>query len=44
MSLIKHHAQARQYRKNLDYINLLEYSVPCDLFAFTDDLAVRDVQ
>ena len=30
--------------KNLDYINLLEYSVPCDLFGFTDDHAVRDVQ
>ena len=42
--VLKHHAQASQYRKNLDYINLLEYSVPCDLFAFTDDLAVRDVQ
>ena len=35
-------SQNRQYRKNLDYIDLLEYSVPCGLFAFTDDQAVRD--
>ena len=41
---LKHHAHASQYSKNLDYIDLLEYSVPCDLFAFTDDHAVRDVQ
>ena len=34
--------QNRQCRKNLDYIDLLEYSVPCGLFAFTDDQAVRD--
>ena len=41
-SLTPSTSQNRQYRKNLDYIDLLEYSVPCGLFAFTDDQAVRD--
>ena len=39
-SLTPSTSQNRQYRKNLDYIDLLEYS--CGLFAFTDDQAVRD--
>ena len=41
-SLTPSTSQNRQYRKSLDYINLLEYSVRCGLFAFTDDQAVRD--
>ena len=26
----------------LDYVDLLEYSIPCGLFAFTDDQSIRD--
>ena len=35
-------SQDMPYRKKQEYIDLLEYSVPCGLFPFTDNQAVRD--
>ena len=35
-------SQDTQTSRKIDYIDLLESSIPCGLFAFTDDQAVRD--
>ena len=33
---------APQRRRKIDFVDLLEYSIPCGLFAFTDDEAITD--